>query len=907
MLLVIYLFGARWGILIALFASSYTFFLWGHPFAIVVYSLEALFIGFLWQRYTDKLLLLEGIFWIFLGLPVIWIFHIIFIPLDSTQMSLLLLKYLVNGIANASIARLIIMFLPLSQWAGLEPPKTLISLRQILLNIIIALVLLPAILTITVNGWIIVNQVEKDIKTQLNTLVEDITTDLRLQHQHIMQSLQKLVQLIAKEDLQYQDYIAQQAKQIGTLFPELVDIVLMDAQGKHILSYFNQYPNFNLNTLSSQEILQSVQHQAQIITFHTTLNKAGSNLPLMAHALPIQRNGQLIGILISYFNLNKSFYQKHIVQHTLTHHANVSLTDNQGIIINTTRTDLVLLTAYNITHHEREICHNDHSNPKSIVNPYFASFKTEESQEFSNHLGCLYLSFPQKITHAMLRWHEAVYVQYAQVDNNLPITVIVEIPLRNYLTSWQILYVKQLIMICIMVFLGILLAIIITNWLAGTLSKLANMTHGLSKRIEKNKEIQWPSCKIREINLLTNNFNAMAQSLQAHFDKIHTAKELLEQNVQKRTQELLHEHTLLRNLIDSIPDLICYKDNNGLYLGCNKAFEEFVGLRDVDLIGKTDFDVLPYEQALFCIETDRYILKQRKSHRREKWVTYPNGDHILLETLKTPFFAYNGQFLGLIGISRDMTVHKQIEEALRQSQAMLRLVIDNIPQFIFWKDQQNIYLGCNQNFAQIVGVTSPQAIIGQRDENLLTDEQPANEALFETLNRCISINNITNYQHIESVPLADGSQLWLEINNVPLQDNNGQVIGVLGSFEDITERKQAEEKLRQWVKVLENSAEAICITNANTQILQINKAFTKITGYTEADILGKPPSILSSGKHDAEFYNNLWKSIKTDGYWEGEIWNRRKNGEIYPEWLHISVIKEETNEQVTNYLAIFLI
>lgn len=121
---------------------------------------------------------------------------------------------------------------------------------------------------------------------------------------------------------------------------------------------------------------------------------------------------------------------------------------------------------------------------------------------------------------------------------------------------------------------------------------------------------------------------------------------------------------------------------------------------------------------------------------------------------------------------------------------------------------------------------------------------------------------------------------------------------------DITDVKTAEKALMMFAKVFESTQEAILITNANNIVQRVNPAFTSITGYTEEEVLGKNPRFLQSGRHDAAFYQDLWLSIDTTGKWQGEIWNRRKNGEVYPEWLNISTIRDETG-QITNHVAIF--
>ncbi len=118
-------------------------------------------------------------------------------------------------------------------------------------------------------------------------------------------------------------------------------------------------------------------------------------------------------------------------------------------------------------------------------------------------------------------------------------------------------------------------------------------------------------------------------------------------------------------------------------------------------------------------------------------------------------------------------------------------------------------------------------------------------------------------------------------------------------------RRIAEDDLRLAAKVFESSVEGIVITDAKAIILRVNQAFTDITGYTQEQAIGKSTSILQSGRHDHEFYRHLWTSLSEHGYWQGEVWNRRKNGEIYPEWLTISAVFGDDNE-VTHYIGGFI-
>lgn len=121
---------------------------------------------------------------------------------------------------------------------------------------------------------------------------------------------------------------------------------------------------------------------------------------------------------------------------------------------------------------------------------------------------------------------------------------------------------------------------------------------------------------------------------------------------------------------------------------------------------------------------------------------------------------------------------------------------------------------------------------------------------------------------------------------------------------DISERKEAEDKLRLSARVFSDTHEGISVTDANGKIIEVNPAFCNITGYSREDVIGQDPSILNSGKQDPEFYKTLWQTLNTTGHWQGEVWNRKKGGEIYAELLTISAIKDK-NEQIVNYVGVF--
>ena len=135
-------------------------------------------------------------------------------------------------------------------------------------------------------------------------------------------------------------------------------------------------------------------------------------------------------------------------------------------------------------------------------------------------------------------------------------------------------------------------------------------------------------------------------------------------------------------------------------------------------------------------------------------------------------------------------------------------------------------------------------------------------------------------------------------------DNGGRFIGVLGIAHDITDRKETEEKLRLAATVFAHAYDGVIITDAKNIIVDCNPASTRITGYSREELIGKSPKLLSSGRQDAGFYADLWKSVQEHDFWQGEVWNRRKSGEVYAEMLAISVVRSATG-QLQHHIGVF--
>ena len=385
-----------------------------------------------------------------------------------------------------------------------------------------------------------------------------------------------------------------------------------------------------------------------------------------------------------------------------------------------------------------------------------------------------------------------------------------------------------------------------------------------------------------ELALVADNFNAMATSFQKLL-WIHDVNEA----------RLHDSEAHLRALIKAIPDLIWLKNKEGVYLSCNAMFERYIGVKEVDLIGKTDYDFVSKELADLFQKYDQKIMAKNEVFVTEESVTFADDGHqAFVETIKTPLHDIEGNIIGVLGIARNITKRKKAEDSLRK----FSLAVDQNPCAIIITDLNARIEYANAAFTHTTGYNLEE-VLGCTP-NMLNSGKTSKET-FNHLWKTIGSGEmwkgeLTNRR-------KDGSE-YIELALItPVRQPNGQISHYLAIKEDITERKQLEIEQRIAAIAFE-SQEGIMITDANNVIIRANHAFTTITGYSAEEAIGQTPRLLKSGRQDAEFYKEMWDKLLSIGSWQGEIWNRNKNEEIYPEWLTITAVKDN-NEQTTHFVA----
>jgi PAS domain S-box-containing protein len=250
-----------------------------------------------------------------------------------------------------------------------------------------------------------------------------------------------------------------------------------------------------------------------------------------------------------------------------------------------------------------------------------------------------------------------------------------------------------------------------------------------------------------------------------------------------------------------------------------------------------------------------------------------------------------------------ITERKRAEDELFNSRQMLQSVLDNIPQRVFWKNRDSIVIGCNKAFAMERGREDPSELIDKStyEINSLSAE---NTERYLAVDREVMATGRAKLNYEAPLIKPDGSEGWILLNKAPMFDRDGQVIGVLGTYEDITERKRAEEERMRLATAIEQAAEAIITTDANFIINYVNPAFTAMTSYECKEVIGRHLGLLKSDKHDRSFYSDIRETLMAGHVWSGRLTNRKKDGVLYEAEATCSPIRNESGD-IINYVSIY--
>ena len=354
-------------------------------------------------------------------------------------------------------------------------------------------------------------------------------------------------------------------------------------------------------------------------------------------------------------------------------------------------------------------------------------------------------------------------------------------------------------------------------------------------------------------------------------------------------------------MLENTNDYIYFKDRNHIFTGASQMLVEVTNPTKhwTDLIGKTDYDVLSKDYADIYYTLEKQVFNGEISVARDIQPFLDNdGNEGWVDNRKYPIHDADGNIIGLFGIARDITQLIWAEEELKKEKEYAESIIETAQAIILVLDLR----GCIVSFNSFTEFLLGYSLTEIKGKNWIETFVPENDQIQiqKLLDAALYEKNTKGV--VSRIIARNGTEYFIEWHDRNTRDNDGNVSRLIAVGMDVTERFIAEAQLRLNASVFTSTHESIIITDGKATIVDVNDAFTVITGYSREEVLGKNARILHS-EHSSEFYDDMWQSLLDQGYWSGEICNRHKNGELIIEYKTISAVYDESGA-TTNYVAL---
>jgi len=371
--------------------------------------------------------------------------------------------------------------------------------------------------------------------------------------------------------------------------------------------------------------------------------------------------------------------------------------------------------------------------------------------------------------------------------------------------------------------------------------------------------------------------------------------------LQKHNKEIIASEVLARSIIDQAGEAIVVCDEAGKIIRANslalqicggnpllKPFNEHFWLRRAGTEEFCSVDTVLQGRFLESIEVEFQRSEQQSFN-------------LILNA--TPLKNMQDSVIGCVVTLTDFTERNRAAETLRHERDRTQSYLDTAETIIVVINVEGMITTINRKGCQVIGCSEDE-LLGQSWIRSARELPDVTGAADPGLSKLLAGEIGAAAYHESHLVTRSGELRQIAWHDALLRDEQGGIIGVLKCGEDITERKEADEKLHLMARVFEHSGEAIIITGPDQKILAVNGTFTRLTGYLQEDVLGRDTRTLQSGRETKEFYRKMWETLERDDFWQGELWDKRKDGTFYPKWMAISVVHNSQGE-VINYIASF--
>jgi diguanylate cyclase (GGDEF)-like protein/PAS domain S-box-containing protein len=623
-------FGLGWGTLAAALIGSYTYFLWNHPYAIIILGAEVLWVGVLMTRRRVGMVLADTLFWLLVGMPLVFFFYRLVMHVPLSSVTFIMTKQAINGMANALLARLIFTGLVL----GFRSSQT--SFREIIYNLLTAFVLFPGLIMLAMGSRADFAETDHRIRASL------LQDSARLDHYvntwviNRKSAVLKLAEMAAVKMPQQMQAHLEQAQQSDSNFLRLG---LMDADATTI-AYYPLLDELGHSTIGKNfadgPFIPDLKRTLQPMVSEAIMDRVGIARPMVAARAPVLMDGKYGGYVTGILSLTQ--IREQLDSSTVGHAVLYTLLDKNDHVIMSNRSDQTVMTPF--------------KRGKGQLSQLDAGISQWVPSVAAN-------------TSISNRWQESVYVVQTAVGDLAEWTLVLEQPVAPFQKTLYKNYSGKLTLLFVILLAALALAEVLSRQIMGTLGVLAALTRNLPFRVAaSDNDIVWPETAIKETNDLIGNFREMSKLLKAQFDEIQEVNETLEQRVADQTAELKASELHLQTIIENEPDCIKIIDGQGRLLHMNPAGLAMIEADSLaQVAGRPVLDLIAPEYRAAFADMHRRVLAGARMQMQFEVIGLKGGRR-WLETHAVPMLDHAETML--LAVTHDITERKQMEEQVRQ-------------------------------------------------------------------------------------------------------------------------------------------------------------------------------------------------------------------------------------------------
>lgn len=519
---VVSLYGVGWGAVAGLISGLCTYVIWHHPYTVITFTCEALFVGWLFHRTRQNLVLLDSIFWLLIGMPMIWLFYGVILQVDPAQTHIILLKQPINGIFNALIATLLLTHLPIHHWLGRSKTLASLSFQQTLFNLLVAFVFIPTLLLIVLASRGVVDNIRTTAEAELRQSTTYVATEVRAWYQQHLRIIYEIAD-IARDRPDQIEHLQQHLLLAQRMLPDIANLQAITVDGRLLTS--SEESEDRVGNANNLPFLQAAAQTLHPVLSNAFQSQNDSTMEAVFLNVPIVARGKLQGFIIARIKLNeiKALFTTTANQQKVQ----ATLLGRDNTVILSTRPDLTMGESLNLR-------------------------KTGEIYPLGEQT---YQWFPtQGSSLTMVRWFNSFFVQETAIASNLPWTLVIEASAKQDTLYIQSVFSRNLAIILAIALLALMFSVWISRRMVKPLAQLAMATTNLPNKLLTNEPIDWVESPVTEVAVLVRNFRTMAASLTQKFQELQQALtyEALLKRMTDKVRDSLDEGQILQAAVKEL-------------------------------------------------------------------------------------------------------------------------------------------------------------------------------------------------------------------------------------------------------------------------------------------------------------------------------------------------------------------